>query len=139
MIAWRYFIPRPRYFQSLKIATACPEISRHLDRIALYSVGNALVTTVLVIGFVAVFPIFWIADKLKSLLGLLPDFSGKRIEALRDAHSIVPVEEIRKRIGLPPERGILMRKLEFRESDDIHCTANNGISSNIEAGDNANA
>lgn len=118
MIAWRYFVPRPGYFKALKIAAACPEIRIHMDRIALYSAGYYFVTAILVTGFAAVYPIIFLAEKGRRFLGFLPDFAEKRFEALHEAHAILPVEEIRRRIGLPPEHGVILRKPDFRADDD---------------------
>lgn len=110
LLPWRFLVPRKGYFKGLKIADECPEIRTHIDRIAIYSLGCMILKVALFGAFVAIYPLIRIADKAKRLLAALPDFEGKRVEAIREAHEIVPPEEIRMRIGLPPERGTLLRK-----------------------------
>ncbi|RWL22515.1 MAG: hypothetical protein EOR63_32270 [Mesorhizobium sp.] len=125
MIAWRYFVPRTGYFRSLAIGRSCPEIRWHVDRMALCAAGEMLVAAPMIIGYLALLPFIWMAEVSRGALSRLPDFSAKRLEILKQAHAILPISEIRSRIGLPPEARILTKAdAEARKEADIHCAVN---------------
>lgn len=137
-VPWRFLVPRAGYFRSLKIARECPEISGHVDRMALYTAGGAVISVPLVVGVIVVYPVFWAAEKSRGLLGLLPDFSARRLATLSEAHRIVPVEEIRRRIGLPQLYGTIRAKPASNADDnpdkgDIHCAVNMADPANMAA------
>lgn len=109
-IAWRFVVPRSGYFGLLRVARACPEIRSDINKIALYSL-------VINIGFVVALPFVLIGILLGALVvGLvkirshLPDFAELQNDAIKEMHWKVPVEEIRRRVGLDPERGTLLDK-----------------------------
>lgn len=110
ILPWRYLVPRPRYFQSLKIAKACPEIRWHINRNALLTAGFGAGVSIALPFLCLGLALEWLADLLKKPIRLIPDFEGMRIETTREAHSILPVDEIRERIGLPVARIITKAK-----------------------------
>lgn len=113
-IPWRYLIPRRRYFQTLRIARACPEISGHMDRIALYGAAEILVMLPLFPIILLWLPIEWLLRKIT--VPRLPDFNQMRCDEVEAAHRIVPLREIRRRMGLP-DTTIITRKPESPAHD----------------------
>lgn len=134
MIAWRYLVPRAGYFRSLAVTRKCPEIRWHVDRMALLGAGEMLVAAPMLLGYLVLLPLIWMAERCRGALSWLPDFSAKRLETLRQAHEILSVDEIRTRIGLDPTPRILTKaeSAAHRESD-VHCAANMADPANIEA------
>jgi len=133
MVPWRYVIPRTGYFRSLAVARKCPEIRWHVDRMALLGAGEMLVSVPMLLGYLVLLPLIWMAERCKGALAWVPDFSAKRLETLRQAHEILSVDEIRERIGLEPTPRIMTKaEVAALRKNEIHCTANMAETANIE-------
>lgn len=56
-VPWRYAIPRPRYFRMLRLARACPEVARNVDREAVLKLGQFLVFLPYALLWIAILPL----------------------------------------------------------------------------------
>lgn len=107
MIPWAYFVPSGSYRRQLNIVRACPEVAHLVHRQArLDAAAWALLAPwALVIGLPAfalalvALPSQWAA---KRLISVRPFDPSDRKNALTDqAHKILPINEVRRRLGLP--------------------------------------
>ena len=103
MSFWRYAVPRRRYFRSLKVARVCPEIEHIVEaqaRISAKSYAFDLfwVPTVGVVALICGGLTLLFAGVL-SILPRRPDFDGEKIDLNYEAWRVVPLEEIRERMG----------------------------------------
>jgi len=114
MIPWRFLVPRRQYFRSLRIARACPEIRAHIDRAAFYTAAENSVFGLFLIPGILVLLIEWCLEKVRHSLPI-PNFAEERNRAIEEAHRIVPIAEIRRRVGLPPLPSIMAKPKETND------------------------
>lgn len=98
-LPWRFIVPRPRYFQSFKIARACPEIvsfinQQALNDLHLYAVGILWCPTVGIVRAIS-YGLALLAEWLPDM----PDFNGRKTKIILDAWAVLPYETIQERMG----------------------------------------
>ena len=115
---WRYLVPRRRYFRSAAIARACPEIAWHIDRAAVYTAMDGVMLAVSGVALVITAPFWLLAVLIIEMWSRTPDYAERRNKVIEEAHALVPLEEIRRRIGL--DTAVLVATRTHAEGGTVH-------------------
>lgn len=100
-LPWHLLVPRKGYFKEARVFKLCPEIHPQINKAAGFQAAEYVVMLPMVLLFVVVYPLMILkelGEKLLRLLPPLPDFDEPKRRAIEEAHSILPMEEIRKRL-----------------------------------------